>query len=595
MKETKKMRHSGTWFFYALFCVSLGLFWFFHKDATKFNDRNELWSDRAGYYIYLPATWFYHFDVRRMPADLDLQTGGGFSLDSIHNKIDTKYTYGVALMASPFFVAAGLVSRIAGYDSEFGFSMIYMRMLGLAAVVYLMLGLWFLKRVLDEYFRAAVSFFVVTLIFLGTNLFYYSLIDGMMSHVYSFFLFSLSLFTVKKFLLSRSYGWFVLLCVLLSLAILIRPTNIILGILCFGWDAATPAEWLQRIKRFLKPSYILCFLAILFVIFVPQLVYWKYLSGNWLHFSYRDEGFTNWRHPMIAQVLFSPVNGLVTYTPLVLFFMVGIGMMIFRNNRNGWLLAAIFIMVTLICSSWKMWYFGCSYGQRSFVEYYALLAIPFGSFINWVFNRRSFIVSGFLLFMVFLFVYHNLRYTVALYRFERCYYGSTWDWDHYRRSVARAGINSPVPRIQSYENDFENLALSPVFKPSRIFTRSGLYSIAANESGGQTPLYSIRLDEFGYPYPKIMEVEAWGFKPGLHETGASLCYTLNRGEEVVFSGKQSIDSTVIGPMKWWPVSKTFIIPDVNDSSLHIKILINNPKQCFLYMDDLKIRFHYQWN
>ena len=159
------------YFFYTLFCLSLALTWFFHKDSVKFNDPNELWSDRAGYYIYLPATFFYHFDARKMPADLDVQTGGGFSIDTLHNKIDTKYTYGVALLASPFFVAAGIVSRVAGYHSEYGFSMIYMRMMALAAVVYLLLGLWFLKKFLDCYFQPLISYFVITLIFLGTKLF----------------------------------------------------------------------------------------------------------------------------------------------------------------------------------------------------------------------------------------------------------------------------------------------------------------------------------------------------------------------------------------------------------------------------------------
>jgi hypothetical protein len=176
-----KFYPTGHWFFYVLFCISLALTWFFHKDTTKFNDPHGLWSDRAGYYIYLPATFFYHFDTHKMPADMDVQTGGGFSIDTLNNKIDTKYTCGVALLASPFFMASGLVSRIAGYHSESGFSLIYMRMMGLAAVIYLVLGLWFLKRFLNFYFSQAVSLFVITVIFLGTNLFYYSLIDGMMS------------------------------------------------------------------------------------------------------------------------------------------------------------------------------------------------------------------------------------------------------------------------------------------------------------------------------------------------------------------------------------------------------------------------------
>jgi len=593
--KLKKKYITGHWFFYLLFCTSLALTWFFHKDATRFNDRHELWSDRAGYYIYLPATFFYHFDARRMPADLDIRTGGGFSIDSRRNKLDTKYIYGVALLASPFFIASGIVSRIAGYDSESGFSMIYMRMMALAAVVYLLLGLWFLKKFLDHYFQPFVSYFTVSAIFLGTNLFYYSLIDGMMSHVYSLFLFALFLFSLKKYLLLQSRGYYFLLCIVLSLAILVRPVNIILGLLFFTWDAAGPAGMLKRLRQFMEPSYILAFLAILFVIFLPQLVYWKYLSGSWLHFSYGDEGFSNWLHPRIAGVLISPLNGLLAWTPLVILFLAGTGMMIFRKRSNGWSVAAIFIMVTLVCASWKMWYFGCSFGQRSFIEYYAVLAVPFGYFITWLFSLRSLPARSALLFVVLLFVYFNLRYTISDYRFERCYYGSIWDWDHYILSVEQAGIISPVRQPQSFENDFENLALSPVARPSKIFTRSGIYSIAASGTGGITPLYSARLEDFRYPYPKMMDAELWVIKPGRRPTGASLNYTLNRGTDVLFSDWQPLDSLVKDPMIWSKVSRTFIIPDVYDSSLIVSIFIRNPGHDLLYIDDLKLKFHYRWN
>ena len=592
MRNSKKIE---SYFFYFLFCLSLALTWFFHRDVTRFNDRNELWSDRAGYYIYLPATYYYHFDTHIMPADLDVQTGGGFGIDTLNNKIDTKYTCGVALLASPFFLVSALVSSIAGYDSEHGFSMLFMRMMSLAAVVYLIMGLWLLKQFLDHYFRPAISLFVITLIFLGTNFFYYSLIDGMMSHVYSFFLFSLFLFSLKKYLLPESLSWFVLLSITLSLAILIRPTNILLGLLIFTWDAANPAEWLRRLKLFLKPAHLLIFFGILFIVLLPQLIYWKYLSGNWLHFSYRDEGFTNWRNPRVFEVLLSPVNGLLTWTPLVFFFLAGIVLMLFRKIQNGWLIAAIFVMVTLICASWKMWYFGCSYGQRSYIEYFAILAVPFGYVATALISAQKLWLSTILFFFLFLFAYFNLRMTCSLYRFERCYYGSSWDWDHYLRSVERAGFLSPVRQVQSYQNDFENLALSPVVKPSKVFTRSGQYSIFANDKGGNTPLFSIRLDDFGYPYPKTMDVEIWALKPGKQPTGASLGYTMCRGDDILFSDEQPLDSLVKNRMTWSKVSKTFIIPDVNDSSMQIRIFIHNPGRAMLFADDLKVDYHYRWN
>jgi hypothetical protein len=275
-------------------------------------------------------------------------------------------------------------------------------------------------------------------------------------------------------------------------------------------------------------------------------------------------------------------------------FLAGTFMMIWQKQQNGWLVAAVFLVVTLVCASWKMWYFGCSFGQRSFIEYYALMAVPFGYFMTWVFSKRSIVVQTVLLFVVFVLVYFNLRYTVALYQYERCYYGSTWDWDHYFRSVERAGVISPVRQVQSFENDFENLALSPVFRPSKIFTRSGLYSVAANDKSGITPLFSIRLDEFRYPYPKRMEVELWALKPGSSHTGASLEYTLSRGQEILFRDGQPLDSVLKSSQTWSKVVKTFIIPDVFDSSLLVRMFLRNPGKAMVFVDDLRIRYRYGW-
>jgi hypothetical protein len=270
-------------------------------------------------------------------------------------------------------------------------------------------------------------------------------------------------------------------------------------------------------------------------------------------------------------------------------------LMIFRRRQNGWPVLLIFLAVVYICGSWKMWYFGCSYGQRSFIEYYALLAVPFGWLTTSLFRNTKVFPSMVLFFLLFLFTWFNLQMSASLYRFERCYYGSTWDWDHYHRTLERAGILSPVMQMKSYKNDFENMALSPVVKPSQVFTRSGGYSIAASEKGGFTPLYTTRLESFGHPYPKTMRVETWLLKPSVLPTGAMLAYTLSRGNEVVFGDNLFIDDSLKKPLTWQRVSKTFIIPDVFDSTMQISLFIANPHHVLLYADDLKMRFQYRWN
>ena len=582
--------------FFIFFFASLwGLTWFFHKNAGRFNDQSEIWSDRAGYYIYLPATFFYHFDTRRLPPDLDIKTGGGFSIDTLTNKIEIKYTYGVALMVSPFFLTTHLVSRIAGFDDENGFSLLYHRMMNLAAIIYLLAGLWFLKKFLDHYFQPAVTWFVTLFIFIGTNLFYYSLVEGLMSHVYSFFLFALFLWSLKRFLDSGIYRYFLLLSLSMALATLIRPTNILLILVYFFWDAANLKIVSDRFKEFVKPCFILVFLLIAVLLFIPQMIYWHYLSGNIFYFSYRGEGFTNWAHPVIAGVLFSPVNGFFIYTPLALMFVGGLVIMTVNKKANAVLIAVVFLIVTLLCASWKQWYFGCSFGQRSWIEYYTLLAVPFGWFVTVLFKNRNFFLSAILFFLIFLFTHVNLRLATSLYRFERCYYGSTWDWSHWIRSVERAGILSPVKQPQSFRNDFENLALAPVKKPSLVYTRSGQYSISTENNGDITPLYSVHLADFGDPVPKMIDVEAWMLKPGTLPTGASLSYVFSKDQKVLFSDELKIDEVLEEPLTWTRLRKTFIIPDLYDSTIQIGIFIRNPQRKLLYLDDLWLKFRYRWN
>jgi hypothetical protein len=242
-----------------------------------------------------------------------------------------------------------------------------------------------------------------------------------------------------------------------------------------------------------------------------------------------------------------------------------------------------------------MWYFGCSYGQRPYIEYYTLFAIPAGWFLTTLFKPGKFIPKALLFFLLFLLIYSNIRMTVSLYRYERCYYGSTWDWDHYMRSVERAGIISPIKQTQSFSNDFENMALCPVKKPSMVFTHSGQYSITTEKKSERTPLFSIPLTAFGYPVPKMISVGAWILKPGTQPTGATLSYSFLRDGAVLYNEELNLDGVVKDPLTWTRVSKNFIIPDLYDSTLKINIFIRNPKRKLIYMDNLCLKYKYRWN
>ena len=73
-----------------------------HKSGT-FNWMTPLWADQAGYYVYLPGLFIYHFDAKSFPEKIEEKTGLGFSLDLEKNKVISRYTCGTAILQAPFF------------------------------------------------------------------------------------------------------------------------------------------------------------------------------------------------------------------------------------------------------------------------------------------------------------------------------------------------------------------------------------------------------------------------------------------------------------------------------------------------------------
>jgi len=67
-----------------------------HKDIDSNSFRTEIWADRAGYYVYLPTTFIYNFSTEKFSENIESKTGEGFVVNKEKNRIETKYTYGVA-------------------------------------------------------------------------------------------------------------------------------------------------------------------------------------------------------------------------------------------------------------------------------------------------------------------------------------------------------------------------------------------------------------------------------------------------------------------------------------------------------------------
>jgi hypothetical protein len=410
--------------------LTLWLTFNLHSRTGHLTYKSELFGDKAGYYIYLPATFIYGFDGGKVPTGLSEKTGKGFYVDSL-GKICTKYPVGVALMQSPFFLATHhLIAPLLG-DAADGFSMPYHRMVDVAAWAYLMLGLLILARVLGEYFKPPIVWATLLCFLLGTNLFYYYAVESGMSHVYSFFLVAALIRLTQK--IHRrgvlSWGLGLLLGLVCGLLIVTRFTNaMVLSVLLF-WDAGTLRELKGRVRLFLRSPGSLAIPVIPLVLASLQMCYYQYLTGDPFLYSYPNESF-DFAHPELLRIWLSPHNGLFPYAPTMVFALVGLGRMVHQRLAGGWYGIVLFLATSYVFASWWQWFFGCSFGSRPFVEYFPVFMLPFGHFLVWVSTQSrplKFSIYGLLGLLAIVNVKTSYLYVLV-------FLGENdWDWGYWWR------------------------------------------------------------------------------------------------------------------------------------------------------------------
>lgn len=372
-----------------------------HENNVK--TKNILFSDQEGYYMYLPAVFIYGgFD------QYPIRTKEQFGYYQNTKKVFTKYTCGVALLQIPFFLIAHAYCKYSGGQAD-GFSPMYMSLLDLSTILYVAFGFILLFLALKNHFHKPILLIAFFCFFFGSNLYYYTVIDSLMSHAYSFFLIAALLYLTPRYYDNPSYRNSVLLGLLVGFIILCRPTNIIVLMYVLLYNVSTRESLIERISFYKKqaPKLMVSMLCT-FLVFVPQFMYWYHLSGNFILYSYEKEGFIYWNSPKIAKVLFGVWNGWILYTPMMLFALSGLYYALKRKLPNAVSTLCIFLIATYLFGSWWAWWFGGAYGHRCYIELYPLLIPFFCIFLQKIseqsLRKRMVMVSLFLLI-----VFHNLR------------------------------------------------------------------------------------------------------------------------------------------------------------------------------------------
>jgi hypothetical protein len=321
-------------------------------------------SDGKGYYQYLTAVFTDHNISRQSPDER-------YIFKTEHGAVN-KYFSGTAVSMLPFF-GAGYISAALTHKPLNGYSPPFQRAISIAGWFYLCLGLFFLARLLMFYgMDIRTTCILIAAITFGTNLLMYAVYHPSFSHVYSFCFVAMFLYFSKFYFIAHRVKHISLAAFALGMIVLIRPTNGLI-ILTIPFLAGSYNALKGSLAVFFN-SRALYALGIFLSIVAIQPVLWKIQTGDFFVKSYVNEGFY-FSHPEILNVLFSFRKGLFIYTPLSLLALGGLYIIAKKSKFQFWSMILFFILLTYITASWWNWYYGPSFGQRPFIEFYPVFAL----------------------------------------------------------------------------------------------------------------------------------------------------------------------------------------------------------------------------
>jgi hypothetical protein len=372
--------------------------------------------DIFGYYLYLPATFIYNdlalkdIDVFQQIIEKYHSTGSFYqALPLANGNWVMKYPMGMAVLYSPWFFLGHCIALFSSYEPD-GFSLPYQLSLLFGSFIYTVTGLIYFRKSLLRYFTPAIVSILLIIIIFGTNALIHTSFhgQGLMSHNYLFFLFSMVLWLTIRWheTLNRRYA--ISLGVVIGLSALSRPTEILVIIIPLLWGMQHINIKERMAFLYSQRKSVIYMVGITIVIGAFQLIYWKIITGKFLFNSYggnAGEGM-EFFHPYITEVLFSFRKGWLIYTPVMALALIGF-YQLFRSRKH--LFPAIFLFFIpsfYVIASWSCWWYADCFSQRAVIPMYVFLAFPLGSLISYFGEKRMIINAGFLSILIILLIFN---------------------------------------------------------------------------------------------------------------------------------------------------------------------------------------------
>lgn len=349
--------------------------------------------DIFGYYLYLPFTFIYqdlglkNFAVVQGIIDQYQNTASFYqALPQAGGYYVMKYPMGMALMYLPWFVIGHVWALFSDYAAD-GFSHPYQAALYYGSFVYTALGLVFLRKSLRSFFKPITVAIVLLSIVFGTNYMVHTVWhgQGLMSHNYLFFTFSLVLWLTIRWHQKPAFWTAIGLGASIGISALSRPTEILVLMVPLLWQITDKETLVKKAQLFWQRRRDLIGAALMIALFGSmQLVYYKVLTGKFLFNSYggnAGEGL-DLDNPYLWQVLFSFRKGWLLYTPLMGLALLGFVSLYRKMKAAFYAVLLYFLLSFYVIASWSCWWYADCFSQRAVIPMYVMLSMPLAALIE---------------------------------------------------------------------------------------------------------------------------------------------------------------------------------------------------------------------
>jgi len=342
-------------------------------------------GDGVGYYAYLRAPLIQHnlrfeedwrhanlgFVESRMNSDNQLYPDQYTSTGYVGNL----FTIGPAILWTPFFLLAHATVLVADWFGAHipadGFSLPYRLLVAFGTAFYGFCGLLFSYFLARKFLDPSCAFLATMGIWAGSSLPVYMYFNPFWSHAHSVFVVALFLWYWDNTRPNRTLAQWLLLGLISGLLVDVYFVN---GVFLLIPLTESILDYEKDLRSKNRAAVLhqfganLLYLVIFGIVILPTLLTRKIIFGGMLRFGAYTALPWNWRAPFWHSVLFSSDHGMLRWTPLLGFALLGLLLPLAGAGRVKAYLALAAAAFYYVISSYPYWDGLASYGNRFLIS-----------------------------------------------------------------------------------------------------------------------------------------------------------------------------------------------------------------------------------